>query len=103
MALTDDFDADLAEVTEDLPSSFVWEGDTYACLSTDPSESKELQMGGFLGDVDLSVIVRTSLFDADHPQVRDFITWNGVEYRIVSRIPEDATGAITLMCSEKTG
>jgi hypothetical protein len=96
MALNIDYDGDIAQTVEDLPRTFTWDGDDYSAV-IDPINKQELTDGvNYRDEINFMIVVRTSLFSGDRPQVNDKVTVEGQEYRVNGVEADEADAGLNI-------
>ena len=77
------FDTDLANVIADNPSTLIWSGETVSCMKGDIARSDEVELAGVFQDKNLEVQVRVGAFANNYPAIRDTLSVDGAEYRVL--------------------
>ena len=94
----------LTDVENDLGDTFTWlaskqggDGNTYACVASNPNSKREPMPGAdFTLGYDLKMTVRTNQFPGSLPQSQQLILFHNVKYRIVKVV--NGISFIRLFC-----
>lgn len=85
MALPDDFDADLAEIIDDLPVSITWNGETVNAMRS-PIERHD-EMGSIAVRMEERFVTaqfRVAAWTSTYPTTGDKITMESITYRVTA-------------------
>ena len=83
-----EFDDDLAEMISDLPVTFTFGGTDYTGMRSAIDQQKEMEIGGYMVQLDLVLVYRTASFAVTQPTINDRITIGGVNYIVMTRLPD---------------
>ena len=86
--------ADLAVIETDLDSvEFTWKSENYLCSPASVNQTNDLGIGGFGENISKVLVVRKNAFtDSLYPASKEFVTYDGKEYRIAT-VVENANKA----------
>lgn len=103
MAITIDFDADVAQAVTDLAGSFTWSGTAYAAV-VDPISAGERMDGieGIYPAVNFMIVVQTSLLTSGRPVTGSQVIVGGTTYRVTRVDTDEADAALNLFIEEFT-
>ena len=97
--------AGLAEMATELGTSFTWleDDEDYACVPGPLSVGAQVEVGGVMAEITLSLGVQASLFTSARPASGQKITYRSTDYRILSVGADETNSALALYCGPLTG
>jgi hypothetical protein len=87
LSFNEELDADLSEIIADHPSkvTFVFDGQSYVGAKSYTKEDGSTMLPqGYDPDADFQLVVRLATLGGASPDVRDFITIAGEEFKVIS-------------------
>jgi len=98
-----DFDADVAEATNDILDSMTFDGTAYAAAIGTISSDIEIEgIQGPTEDIAFVIVVRTTLLPATRPVTGDQVTIGSTVYRIAHVETDEADTALNIYVKEFT-
>lgn len=89
--------AALKERERDLPQTLTISGVDYPCVASSYSHSKQIDVGGFELEADISFTVRRSLLPSV-PSEQSTVTYSSSTFRILKVIESPGSAFIRLIC-----
>lgn len=97
--ITDEIAADLLELEDEIPTTFTWNGASYACVTGSTRRTRNLEPGGFGLEAGLVIFVRASLFTT-RPTSRERLTFENATWRIDDVTQVAGSPFLRLLCND---
>jgi|SRR6056300_651924 len=106
MATVDDIKGDLTGALQELEAlhgsvEFTYSGTDYVCVPGSEEIEKEMEDAGYIENVDLTIVVRQTVFATGKAALRGEIRYNGTTYRIEQMVDHAIGHSWVLLCKEE--
>ena len=96
--------ADFAEMQNDIAAqSLTWSGTAYDAIIQEVETGYEIEVAGKLRSVSFVAVVNLADFSGSTPDHPDKVTIGGVEYRVVSTMPDPLDATLHISIGPETG
>lgn len=80
---------------------FTYSGTDYVCTPGGEEIRKQMEDAGYIDDVDLTIVVRQSVFTPGKTALRGELTYNGTTFRIEQMVDHAIGHSWVLLCREE--